>query len=193
MTTWKCPPVEMAMIMTIITVIMMTNTAMVIGASMVRAARMGTTEMVMTTTTEEGQFSLSNYSAVLVMTGSRLSSGPAALVGGDGDDILIGGSGRNILIGGDGKDRLVGGSGDDILIGGFTSFDSNVVFLCTLMDVWNAPCDGYATRIGKIRLLLNGTTIVDDGDVDKLTGSSGQDWFFVGSGDVITDLKGGEI
>jgi Ca2+-binding RTX toxin-like protein len=119
-------------------------------------------------------------------------AGSGILVGGDGADMLIGGSGRNILIGGDGKDRLVGGSGDDILIGGFTSFDTNVVFLCTLMDRWNAPCDGYATRVGKIRLLLNGTTISDDSDVDRLTGSSGTDWFFVDTGDIVTDLHNGE-
>jgi Ca2+-binding RTX toxin-like protein len=119
-------------------------------------------------------------------------AGSGILVGGDGDDMLIGGSGRNILIGGDGKDRLVGGSGDDILISGFTSFDTNVVFLCTLMDGWSAPGDSYATRIARLRLLLNGTTITNDGDADKLTGSSGLDWFFVSSGDVITDLKAGE-
>jgi PKD repeat protein len=119
-------------------------------------------------------------------------AGSGILLGGDGDDMLIGGSGRNILIGGDGKDRLVGGSGDDILIGGFTSFDTNIVFLSTLMDLWNAPSDGYSIRVGKIRLLLDGTTISDDGDMERLTGSSGLDWFFASAGDVITDLKGTE-
>jgi hypothetical protein len=48
-------------------------------------------------------------------------------------------------------------------------------------------------RVGTLRLLLEGTTLVEDGDVDKLTGASGQDWFFTAAGDVITDLKSYEI
>ena len=122
------------------------------------------------------------------------SAGNSILLGGDGDDQLNGGGGRSILIGGRGEDRLVGGSGDDILIGGFTSFDSNPAFLCSMMDGWDAVPDTYSIRVARIRawLLLNSNTIVDDGEVDRLTGSSGLDWFFAGVGDVVTDQKPSE-
>jgi hypothetical protein len=122
-------------------------------------------------------------------------AGGSILLGGDGDDLLNGGSARSILIGGNGEDRLVGGSGDDILIGGSTSFDANATFLCTLLDGWSSTVDAYAVRVAKIRLwlLLTSNTVTDDGTVDKLTGSSGQDWFLAGVGDVATDQKPTEI
>src|SRR6185369_12345893 len=118
-------------------------------------------------------------------------AGNSILQGGDGDDLLIGGTGRSILIGGSGEDRLIGGSGDDILIGGSTSLDTNAIFLSSLMDSWTSVSDSYAIRIAKIRawLLLNSNTIIDDVEADKLTGSSGLDWFFKGVGDVATDQK----
>jgi hypothetical protein len=124
----------------------------------------------------------------------RLKSGAGGsiLLGGDGDDQLNGGSGRNILIGGRGSDRLVGGSGDDILIGGSTAYDGNPQLLCTIWDSWNSAVDGYAVRVAKLRHLLFDSTVFDDGDVDKLTGASGQDWFFIGSGDVVTSVQNGE-
>jgi hypothetical protein len=43
-----------------------------------------------------------------------------------------------------------------------------------------------------LRHLLYDTTVFDDGDVDKLTGASGQDWFFIGSNDVVTSVQNGE-
>jgi PKD repeat protein len=122
-------------------------------------------------------------------------AGGSILLGGDGDDHLNGGSGRSILIGGNGEDRLVGGSGDDILIGGYTSFDDNVTFLGALMDQWSSTVDSYAVRVTKIQLWLSLTsnTVVDDSTMDKLTGSSGLDWFFTGAGDIATDQKTTEI
>jgi Ca2+-binding RTX toxin-like protein len=122
-------------------------------------------------------------------------AGNSILLGGDGDDNLNGGNGRSILIGGSGEDRLIGGSGDDILIGGSTSFDANAALLSALMDRWSSTVDAYAVRVAKIRLLLSLTsnTVIDDSMVDKLTGSSGQDWFFAGVGDVATDEKPTEI
>jgi hypothetical protein len=121
-------------------------------------------------------------------------AGGSILLGGAGDDLLIGGNGRSILIGGDGQDRLVGGSGDDILIGGSTSFDNNATFLCALMDGWSSTVDAYSVRVAKVRLLLllTSNTVIDDGMVDKLTGSSGVDWLFAGVGDVATDQKPSE-
>jgi Ca2+-binding RTX toxin-like protein len=113
-------------------------------------------------------------------------------MGGDGDDFLNGGSGRSILIGGRGKDRLVGASGDDILIGGYTIYEGNALVFCALLEEWNSGED-YETRVARLRLLLNATTVLDDGEVDMLTGSSGFDWFFDGAGDIITRVQNDEI
>ncbi|HET9218893.1 MAG TPA: PKD domain-containing protein, partial [Terriglobia bacterium] len=101
----------------------------------------------------------------------RLKSGAGAsiLMGGDGDDFLNGGSGRSILIGGRGKDRLVGASGDDILIGGDTVYEGSALVLCALVEEWNSG-ENYETRVARLRLLLNATTVLDDGEVDMLTG-----------------------
>jgi PKD repeat protein len=122
----------------------------------------------------------------------RLKGGAGAsiLVGGDGNDDLIGGSGDDILIGGRGMDRLVGGSGDDILIGGATTFDRNTLVLCALVDGWKST-DAYTVRVARLRLLLDGL-VLDDGEVDMLTGASGLDWFFTGVGDVVTSIQNGE-
>jgi PKD repeat protein len=124
----------------------------------------------------------------------RLKGGGGAsiLLGGDNDDLLLGSSGRSILIGGNGKDRLLGGIGEDILIGGFTAYDGSALVLCALLDTWSSTVDGYAVRVARLRLLLNATTVIDDGDVDVLNGSSGLDWFFAGLGDVVT-ISTGEI
>lgn len=46
------------------------------------------------------------------------SERPAAILGGDGDDILTAGAGNDTLEGGDGNDVLNGGSGGDFLQGG---------------------------------------------------------------------------
>ena len=115
----------------------------------------------------------------------------AELLGGDGDDNLIGGSGRSILIGGRGKDRLVGGSGDDILIGGSTAYDEDTLVLCAVSEEWNST-DSYDARVTELRLLLDATSVIDDGDVDMLSGSNGRDWFFEGLGDVVTRIQDDE-
>jgi Ca2+-binding RTX toxin-like protein len=119
------------------------------------------------------------------------------IVGGGGDDHLNGHSGRDVLIGGSGEDRLVGGPDDDILIGGTTRFDADAAALLAVQAEWSSPRD-YATRVANLRGTGTGTgfdnrlngnfflkssgtgqTVFDDGVGDKLTGSSGLDWFFV--------------
>jgi hypothetical protein len=114
---------------------------------------------------------------------------PASIFGSGGNDHLNGGGGRAIMIGGLGADRLVGGPEDDILIGGTTDYDYDDVALLALLDEWNS--DGsYADRVDNIRtgsgpflggtgyMLAKGVTVFDDGEFDRLTGSSGLDWFF---------------
>ena len=119
---------------------------------------------------------------------------------------LYGGSGRGILIGGTGRDRLIGGSGEDILIGGTTRYDQNDVAMDAILAEWSSN-RSYATRVANLRgtgsgprlngfffLTSGGTdpTVLNDGEFDKLTGSNGLDWFFIGPGDQITDRKNGE-
>ena len=123
------------------------------------------------------------------------------LIGGAGNDTLIGGSGRSILIGGTGVDTVTGGSGDDIVIGGTTSFDNNNAALDSILGEWQSATDSYATRINFIKnggglngtnTLNLGTTVIDDLAANVLTGGAGNDWFFQGTSDTITDLQAGE-
>ncbi len=126
------------------------------------------------------------------------------LVGNDGNDVLNGVGGNDLLIGGRGSDALHGGDGDDLLIGGYTSFDHNAAALVSLLAEWNSPRDA-ATRFADLTaaatasaVRLNGTlylktsgsgqTVFDDAAADSLYGENGQDWFFVGLGDVTEAL-----
>ena len=143
-------------------------------------------------------------------------NGTNIIIGGDGNDDINGGNARDILIGGKGSDRLVGNGDEDILIAGWTDYDAflpstNYAPLWSLMAEWNRSTD-QATRRSNITAGggLNGTyrlsasaiplaaTVHDDNDQDKLTGSSGIDWFFANlSGgaflDVITDKSVNEL
>jgi Ca2+-binding RTX toxin-like protein len=129
---------------------------------------------------------------------------PASIYGGGGNDHLNGGGARSILIGGPGEDRLVGGGDDDILIGGTTDYDFQDAALLALLDEWSSD-DEYEIRVGKLRAgvaLPDGTlimlaagedgTVHDDDEPDKLTGSSGLDWFFFDPDDDVTDRKDNE-
>lgn len=136
-------------------------------------------------------------------------SGNDVLVGGDGNDTLIAGSGRDLLIGGAGSDHLVAGEGNDILVAGFTDFDSNQVALHAIMREWTRTDIGAVERIKHLRdgtcgglngaVLLNATTVHDDGAVDVLNGDDdGFDWFLYsmnqtnGTGDQVTNLTRAE-
>ncbi len=126
----------------------------------------------------------------------KAGRGAAVLLGGDGKDKLIGGSGNDLLIGGDGPDRLVGGPGDDILIAGTTAFDiddDNLADgfadpLLAILAEWNSGND-FATRMANLDgttggglnngfFLQPGVTVFDDGEKNKLTGSSDDNWIF---------------
>jgi uncharacterized repeat protein (TIGR01451 family)/CSLREA domain-containing protein len=123
-------------------------------------------------------------------------AGPSVLCGGDGDDLLIGGSGRSILIGDRGADRMVGNGEDNILIGGYTSYGCDHEAWCEILEVWTRRDLTYSERINKVGngvFALNRVTVFDDGYCDQLTGAAGDDWFFVGIKDKITDRKNFEI
>jgi Ca2+-binding RTX toxin-like protein len=111
--------------------------------------------------------------------------GPTALLGDSGDDDLVGGSGRDVLIGGTGRDRIRGNSNDDVLIGGRTDIDADDNALIAAVNAWNAN-DAYENRVTAVDALF---AVIDDGDEDSLTGSSGRDLFYDGLGDKLTDNK----
>lgn len=127
--------------------------------------------------------------------------GSDIILGRDGNDILNGGGGFDILIGGDGVDRLIGGTGSDLLFGGIfaaqssggtptESFVEDAVDLRAIQQAWNdstALVGDRADDVSNIDSFL--TKLFEDDLPDLLTGSSGDDWFLLGSGDVGTDLK----
>ncbi len=114
--------------------------------------------------------------------------GPTVLLGDGGDDELIGQGGRNILIGGTGFDKLTGGKLGDVLIGGSTESDNDDAVLMDAAMAWAAD-NPYGDRVSDIAGLLS---VLDDFEEDNLTGSSGRDLFFDGSGDALTDVKKNE-
>ena len=136
-------------------------------------------------------------------------AGDDVILGGNGNDLIIGGSGRDLLIGGAGGDRVVGNAHDDILISGYTIYDydaagrlqrNHEAAFTSIMAEWTSDGD-YLTRAAHINgattgglngdylLSKSGGTVLDDGDRDVLTGSSGEDWFFFDtSKDRVTDL-----
>jgi hypothetical protein len=131
------------------------------------------------------------------------------LIGGAGNDVLVGGSGRSILIGDAGSDKVTGRSGSDILIGDGTTFDAmtsnNQRSLMALLAEWQSA-DSYSTRFRDINTgaggglngtakLNFGTTVLDDGSADAVTGLvsiPALDWFFQGLGDELLSQQNGE-
>jgi hypothetical protein len=105
-----------------------------------------------------------------------------------------------------GADRLTGGSGDDLLIAGSTNYDTNDTALQAILNEWssgrsyaarvaNISGTGTGTRLNGSYFLKKGTggTVVEDTDADKLTGASGNDWFFLDLAmDTANDRKSNE-
>lgn len=118
-------------------------------------------------------------------------AGNDVLLGGQGDDLLVGKNGRDLLVGGSGSDRIVGNADDDILIAGWLNFDNSAEMITAVMEEWTSGAS-YQQRVTSLsEALVLGETVLDDAeDIDKLTGSSGEDWFFFDQeNDRATDLK----
>ena len=85
---------------------------------------------------------------------------------------------------------------EDVLIGGASSLESgpssyelaSEAALRALLEEWNSSMSRSDRELALDPLVLS---ITDDGDEDKLTGSSGEDWFIPGIGDIITDGNNG--
>ena len=95
----------------------------------------------------------------------------------------------------------MGNAEDDILIAGATTYDdsnpANYTALLMIMDEWTRYDRDYQQRIDNLEngtglngpFRLDNTTVFHDLDDDKLTGSSGLDWFlFDLDNDRATDL-----
>jgi Ca2+-binding RTX toxin-like protein len=130
------------------------------------------------------------------------AKGDDVLLGGEGDDHLNGHKGNDIVIGGDGADRLLGGPDGDILIAGLLEYEFDQDALDALRDAWTGS-GTFAERVAALRnttaeafLSSEGAdaTVSDDGAADKLTGTSGTDWFFANQPqDRVTDLHRHEL
>jgi RTX calcium-binding nonapeptide repeat (4 copies) len=110
--------------------------------------------------------------------------GPTIEVGGAGNDVLTGGPKNDILIGGGGSDVLVGKGRNNILIAGTTAYDSKLVALGAIMNVWETTTDTtYAANVAALggssfTYKLDATTVHDDGVGNLLFAGSGLDWIF---------------
>ena len=123
-------------------------------------------------------------------------TGNDIIVGGSGNDRMDGGTGRDLLVGGLGIDRLTGGTDDDLLIGNRFTGENNPSALTQVLSEWTSA-RSYNERIANLKGLgtgvrSNGTTfiddstVVDDGVIDTLMGSLGDDWFVSPSYDDLT-------
>jgi Ca2+-binding RTX toxin-like protein len=132
----------------------------------------------------------------------RGGGGNDVLLGEAGRDLLVGGGGRDVMIGGLGADRMVGDRADDILIAGTTAFDADVAALRAIQGTWTSS-SSYEARTATLQAVLRAdgidATVFDDDAEDVLTGSDGQDWFFVNVDapgqvtDKVTDLGADEF
>lgn len=110
------------------------------------------------------------------------------LLGNLGDDELVGGNGRDLLIGGAGADLLRGLNAGDIVVAAATVYDTNSVAnrqaLCAILDTWEHG--------GRRSSLLDAASVINDVEVDTLTGGLGVDWFILDLND-LADQAGKEI
>src|SRR5262249_32135263 len=124
--------------------------------------------------------------------------GNDVLFGSSAADVLSGGDGYDLLLGGFGADSLDGGRGDDILVGGAGDQQKLSVAGDALMAAWGTQggLQCRPRRLGdpKNRDAFRGAVgpITDGLAVDVLTGGDGNDWFFLGLGDLATDLAKNE-
>jgi hypothetical protein len=114
--------------------------------------------------------------------------GNDVLSGGAGSDNLASGHGRDLLFGGLGADSLAGAQDDDILIGGTSTYETHEVALAAIMAEWTSTHSfparkknledgsGSPDRLNGDYFLALGSTVLDDGENDSLSGGSGSNW-----------------
>jgi uncharacterized delta-60 repeat protein len=118
-------------------------------------------------------------------------TGNDAISLGSGDDVAFGGSGNDVLIGMAGHDQLDGGGGEDIVIGGISIANGDLTALKNIQSEWSLATN-QSSRVSHLtnpgnggkndpNKLIAGSTILDDGAADYLTGGDGNDWLFARS------------
>lgn len=126
--------------------------------------------------------------------------GDDTLSGGDGIDRLLGQAGDDILNGGVGNDLLEGGVGADQLIGGLgndvyriaDAFDTIVEEAGEGIDTVQALTDltGLDANVENIAIITSlGASVVGNGDVNRITGGTGDDTLDGAGG--ADELRGG--
>jgi hypothetical protein len=127
------------------------------------------------------------------------SQGNDLLVGDANPNVLVGGTGRNVVIGGGGSDQVTGGGGDNLLIGGTTSYDANLAALQAILMEWEDTTLSFDQRVNALRrgvtvngqaVVLNKTTVQNDGAADTLLSGAGLNWLIADSDDTINDGNG---
>jgi hypothetical protein len=130
-------------------------------------------------------------------------NGPTVEVGGAGNDTLTGGNKNDILIGGGGTDTLNVNPGNNIAIAGTTLYDTNLVALGAIMNVWQGVTTAnFAATVATLgsssfAYPLNTTTVKDDGVGNSILAGPGLDWIFAntdgvgnnGVADTVTGAK----
>lgn len=134
------------------------------------------------------------------------------LIGGDGSDRLNGGAGIDIVEGGDGNDRIDGGTDIDVLIGGA---GDDTYFVDSVADLVLENTDGgfdivYSSAncllgVNVENLTLVGTSnlnavgnnldnvIIGNDGANILDGMGGDDTYYVGAGDTVSEPDDGGI
>jgi Ca2+-binding RTX toxin-like protein len=123
---------------------------------------------------------------------------PTLLHGGTGNDEIIGALGSNLIFGGSGNDKLLGGVRNDLLVGGAgtdTIIDALGDDVLVGGEVTNQLTDDFYRQV--LQQWDNGQnqnnrfkqSLTNDGAIDSLFDSLGDDWFVVGNGDLNVDLN----
>jgi len=116
-------------------------------------------------------------------------AGNDVIFGDLGNDTLTGSAGNDVLVGGSGSDRLVGSAGHDLLVAGeMTGTHNGAAYdyatLRAIDDQWAA-----SWAVDSDLASPSDDVLDESGSTDQLTGSSGHDWFIIGTGDKITDIN----
>ncbi len=116
-------------------------------------------------------------------------AGHDVIWGDQGNDSLTGSAGNDVLVGGSGSDRLVGSAGHDLLISGQLMGDHNggAYDYAALRAIANSWAANWS--VDSDLESTSGDVLDESGSAEQLTGSSGHDWFILGSTDKITDIK----
>lgn len=88
-------------------------------------------------------------------------NGDDAILGNGGNDRIIAGRGNDLVIGGSGADHIVAEPGRDLLVSDEVSFEDSIDAVMALLSDWTDGDDN-------VDQWLNDSTVIDDGDRDRV-------------------------